>query len=188
LGGNDILNGSNSVDYLYGGSGDDQLKGENSGDFIYGGSGSDQISGGAGNDNLYGGSGADTIDGDNGSDLIVGGYGADQLTGGSGSNTFVYLSIRDSTPTEFDVITDWSAGTNKIDLSAIDANSSADGLQNFTSVTNTSTLTAHKVVWFYDVSSNETIIKADVNGDTTADLEIHLTGNITLHQSDFTLV
>ena len=188
LGGNDILNGSNSVDYLYGGSGDDQLKGENSGDFIYGGSGSDQISGGAGNDNLYGGSGADTIDGDNGSDLIVGGYGADQLTGGSGSNTFVYLSIRDSTPTEFDVITDWSAGTNKIDLSAIDANSSADGLQNFTSVTNTSTLTAHQVVWFYDVSSNETIIKADVNGDTTADLEIHLTGNITLHQSDFTLV
>ena len=81
--------------------------------------------------------------------------------------------------------TAYSAGTNKIDLSIIDANVNSSGTQHFTSVTNSSTVAANQVTWFYDNGSGETIVRADVTGDTIADLEIHLAGNITLHQSDF---
>lgn len=185
LGGDDTLYGNNGGGFLYGGSGDDKLHGGTGSDKIYGGSGSDHIFGDNGNDRLFGGSGVDMINGGNGSDLIVGGFGADNLTGGSGSNVFKYLSVGDSTPSEFDVITDFPAGANKVDLSTIDADVNSGGTRHFTTVTNSSTVTANQVTWFYDSGSGQTIVRADVTGDMTADLEIHLVGNVALHQSDF---
>jgi hypothetical protein len=40
---------------------------------------------------------------------------------------------------------------------------------------------------YVKLRSGQTIVRADVTGDMTADPEIHLAGNIALHQSDFLL-
>lgn len=80
--GNDIFNGSSSVDVIWGYGGND---------VIYGNGGSDTLKGDAGNDTLSGGTGADTLNGDIGTDtasyasalvgiaadLSIGGYSGD---------------------------------------------------------------------------------------------------------------
>ena len=45
----------------------------------------------------------------------MGGYGADTLSGSSGTDKFVYLDIKDTG----DTITDFTPGSDKIDLSAL---------------------------------------------------------------------
>jgi Ca2+-binding RTX toxin-like protein len=65
------------------------------------------------NDQLINGtSRCDTLTGSDGNDIITGFKGADILTGGAASDQFVYTSIRDAG----DQITDFVAGTDKIDL------------------------------------------------------------------------
>ncbi|MFN6535591.1 MAG: CARDB domain-containing protein [Nostoc sp. EkiNYC01] len=67
-------------------------------------------------DQIFNGtSGRDTVTGDDRNNLITGLQGADTLTGGVGSDRFVYISIRDAG----DTITDFVAGTDKIDLSQL---------------------------------------------------------------------
>ena len=64
-----------------------------------------------------------------GNDTLAGGGGADTLTGGAGANRFVF-SVADLGSS--DEITDFShAHGDKIDLSAIDANSGVAGDQAF---------------------------------------------------------
>jgi Ca2+-binding RTX toxin-like protein len=81
---------------------------------------------------LFGGAGNDVITGGHGADLIVGGGLADALTGGAGADTFRYDSTSDSTAGAPDLIGDFTSGTDKIDLSRIDANTIAAGDQAFT--------------------------------------------------------
>lgn len=75
------------------------------------------ITGGSGNDTLTGGAVADTISGGAGDDTLTGGTGADILTGGTGTNIFAFAEGDTGIPTvtNFDTITDWTAGTNIID-------------------------------------------------------------------------
>lgn len=77
FGGNDIINGSNYVDYLIGGDGSDTLYGNNGDDIIVGGTGNDKLHGGNGDDRIYGGDGADVLWGDAGNDVMWGGDGND---------------------------------------------------------------------------------------------------------------
>lgn len=72
-------------------------------------------------DILIGTKDANVLDGGAGNDTITGGKGSDTLTGGSGNDTFKYIEIKDSRPGISDHITDFTAGSDKIDLSAIDA-------------------------------------------------------------------
>ena len=72
-------------------------------------------------DILIGTKDANVLDGGAGDDTITGGKGSDTLTGGSGNDTFKYIEIKDSRPGISDHITDFTAGSDKIDLSAIDA-------------------------------------------------------------------
>ncbi|MBQ4404016.1 MAG: hypothetical protein II857_06345 [Selenomonadaceae bacterium] len=69
------------------------------------------IVGGSGNDYLIGGSGNDLIKGGKGNDSLTGGAGNDSLTGGAGNDIFIYTGGKD-------VISDYSAGEDKIKLSA----------------------------------------------------------------------
>lgn len=64
---------------------------------------------------LTGTAGRDTLVGTPGDDVITGLAGADRLTGGAGRDTFVYTSLRDGS----DTITDFTPGTDRIDLSAV---------------------------------------------------------------------
>ena len=130
------------------------------------------ITGNAGNNVLAGLGGADVIIGGGGNDKITGGGGGDTLTGGPGNDTFVLAAVADSIPATPDIITDFFHGQDKFDFSAIDANTSsskaAKGDQAFLFAGQNADVVANSVTWFE--SGSNTIVQADVNGDTTADL------------------
>jgi Ca2+-binding RTX toxin-like protein len=180
------VNGSNSTsDILFGGAGNDTLNGLSQDDTLYGGSGNDTLNGGNGTDTLYGGSGTDGVNGDNGGDILIGGYGADTVNPGSGSADIIrYLSLLDTN----DTIIGFEVGSDKIDLSAIDANSNVGGAQDFVwgdSQTG-QYVEAHSVTWF--TSGGNVTVLADTDGDlTTAEFSITLNGITSINESDFIL-
>ena len=153
-------------------------------DNIYGGSGNDTIKGNDGDDTIYGGSGSDTINANNGNDTIIGGFGSDLLTGSNGDDRFVYLSVADSNAAQFDVISDFRSGSDRIDLAAL-------GALAFLALTSTSTsVPAHTVAWIYDSAANETIVYVNPTDQTlnigdSGLLEIHLQGIVSVAASDF---
>ncbi len=162
-------------------SGDDTLSGNSQNNTIDGLGGNDRIDGGAGNDTLIGGAG---------NDILIGGAGRDTMTGGTGSDVFLFKSLADmgSTASTRDIITDFTPGTDKIDLSAIDANSKVAGLQNFVFLPadhQSFTGKPGELAWETDTARNVTIIQGDVNGDGVHDFEIQLSGIKTLKASDF---
>jgi Ca2+-binding RTX toxin-like protein len=110
----------------------------NSGDNVFDASaftlGKVRISAGAGHDTLLGGSAGDSLDGGRGDDHLTGGAGKDSLAGGAGADIFRLLTVGDSGPTLAlrDVIRDFDAGQgDRLDLSAIDADSTVAGRQAF---------------------------------------------------------
>ncbi|WP_292442532.1 VCBS domain-containing protein [Mesorhizobium sp.] len=158
-------------------------------DVLYGNGGADSIFGLAGNDTLFGQGGNDTLSGGDGNDRLVGGVGADTLTGGLGSDTFYYgTAVSDSAPGagNFDTITDFVHGVDKIDLSSIDANTGSGGDQAFLFGGSNTATVANSITWS-EVGGN-TVVHVDVNGNTSADLQITLTGvGLGLTASDFVL-
>jgi len=182
--GDSIAGGGNDGQIVYGGAGNDTLNGTGKGDAIYGGSGNDTIKGNDGDDTIYGGSGSDTINANNGNDIIIGGFGSDLLTGSNGDDRFVYLSVADSNAAQFDVISDFKSGSDRIDLAAL-------GALAFLALTSTSTsVPAHTVAWIYDSAANETIVYVNPTDQTLSIgdsglLEIHLQGIVSVAASDF---
>jgi Ca2+-binding RTX toxin-like protein len=79
--GDDVISGEAGADTLGGGAGDDTILGGLNDDKLYGGTGDDFIMGGAGNDYLDGGSGSDLLLSSSGGDTLVGGAGDDYLLG-----------------------------------------------------------------------------------------------------------
>lgn len=65
---------------------------------------------------FYGSDGADDFAGGAGDDLIYGLGGGDRLAGGAGADTFVYSRISNSTGADYDSLTDFDAGEDRIDL------------------------------------------------------------------------
>ncbi|MBI3506723.1 MAG: M10 family metallopeptidase C-terminal domain-containing protein, partial [Proteobacteria bacterium] len=195
--GNDTISGLNGVDTIYGKAGDDTLNGNQQNDTLYGGSGNDTLNGNDQDDTLYGGSDNDTLNGNDNNDTLYGGLGIDNLsggagqdtlTGGSGVDTFTFSAIGDSDKdaSKSDVITDFLHGTDKIDLSGIDANTSTGGNQAFAFGGNNVNTVANSVTW--SESGGNTIIHIDNSGNTTADMQIVLTGTgLGLTSSDFIL-
>jgi VCBS repeat-containing protein len=183
-----VAGGGDVTQIVYGGAGADTLNGTGVNDIIYGGSGNDTIKGNNGDDVIYGGSGNDTINGSNGNDKIIGGFGADALTGGNGNDIFVYLSATDSRAGQFDTVSDFISGSDKIDLTAMGALGFVILALNSTSTS----VPAHTIAWIYDSSANETIVYVN-STDHTLDigdsslLEIHLQGIATIEASDFIL-
>jgi Ca2+-binding RTX toxin-like protein len=148
------------------------------------------ITGNDANNVLAGLGGADVISGGGGNDKIQGGLGGDTLTGGPGNDTFVLAAVADSAPAAPDIIMDFLHGQDKLDFSAIDANTSsskaAKGDQAFLFAGQDPNVVANSVTWFEN--GGNTIVQADVNGDTTADLSIVLIGiNLHLSVSDLIL-
>ena len=131
-------------------------------DRLTGNSAANQLSGGAGNDTLSGGLG---------NDVLVGGAGKDSLTGGAGNDIFDFnaLSELGLSSTSRDVITDFTVGLDKIDLSTIDANTSLAGDQAFAFVSSF-TATAGQVRY------SGGIVYLNTDADTAAEFEIALMG------------
>lgn len=183
-----IAGGGNTGQIIYAGAGSDTVNGTGKADILYGGSGNDTIKGNDGDDAIYGGSGNDTINGNNGSDTITGGFGADQLTGSNGNDHFVYLFVADSNANQFDTVTDFTSGSDKIDLTAL----GALGFVLLALSSTSASVPAHTIAWLYDSTANETIVYVNPT-DRTLDigdsglLEIHLQGIATIDASDFIL-
>jgi Ca2+-binding RTX toxin-like protein len=200
---NDILEGNAGPNVLNGGTGIDTVSYEHATAAVTvslaitsaqntSGAGSDTLSnfenliGSAFNDTLTGSAGANAINGAAGDDAIKGGGGADILTGGPGNDSFVFAALTDSPPTAPDTITDFTHGVDIINLSAIDANTASRGDQAFLFGGQNANVVAHSVTW--TESGGNTIVHADVNGNTTADLTIILSGiHLQLTASDFIL-
>ncbi|MGO1078432.1 M10 family metallopeptidase C-terminal domain-containing protein [Inquilinus sp. CA228] len=150
--------------------------------------GIENVSGSDGNDGLAGNAGANTLQGWNGNDVLVGAGGTDTLTGGAGADRFVYQATTDSAVgVNADLITDFShAQVDRIDLSAIDANSGLAGDQAFTFV-GAGPYTGVAGQLIYSISGGVTTIGGDTNGDGSSEFHIRLTGAIALVGSDFVL-
>ncbi|MEI5659766.1 putative Ig domain-containing protein, partial [Acinetobacter baumannii] len=64
------VNGTSSIDTLYGASGNDTITGLAGNDVLYGQSGNDTLNGGTGNDTMYGGKGDDIFVIDSSTDIV----------------------------------------------------------------------------------------------------------------------
>jgi Ca2+-binding RTX toxin-like protein len=175
--GNNVT-GTSGGDAISGTSTNPALRTTNAEDTVYGRDGHDTISGLAGDDWLFGEAGNDTL---------TGGLGADRLTGGLGKDEFVYNAVAESTLGARDVITDFSRSqSDKINLSAIDANSNAANNQAFTFIGAAAFSNVAGQLRF-ETSNGVTLISGDVNGDGVADFQIEVTGPLTPVASDFVL-
>ena len=148
--------------------------------------GQDYQCGSGGNDWLEGGGGADRVMGSTGNDRLLGGSGRDWLNGGSGADIFIFRSLSDSTLVARDIIEDFVRGIDKIDLSAIDANTKRAGDQAFVFAGRSASAAPNSVNWFE--SSGNTVVQLDVDGNKTADMQIVLVGtNLGRTAADFVL-
>ncbi|GAB3392444.1 M10 family metallopeptidase C-terminal domain-containing protein [Azotobacter armeniacus] len=98
------------------------IEGTEAGDSLIGSAAAESLAGRAGDDYLHGGAGADILDG---------GLGRDTLAGGSGADLFRFSSLEDSYRTDSegfsDLILDFDAGEDRIDLSALGFTGLGDG-------------------------------------------------------------
>jgi Ca2+-binding RTX toxin-like protein len=179
------VTGSAYADDLWGNDGVNVLKGMDGNDSLKGFGGADTLYGGDGNDNLYGNDGNDTLHGENGNDRLTGGAGADIMIGGAGADTFVFTSLTESTVAAPDQINDFSdlAG-DKIDLSAIDANTLVDGNQAFIWIGNDNAFTPDFGAG--QLRFNGGFVEGDVNGDFVVDFRIQVS-SAPIHDYGFVL-
>lgn len=183
--GNDSLSGLGGDDALAGLSGDDAISGGAGRDAVHGGSGLDRIDGGEGNDLLFGGDdndivlgglGNDYLNGDEGDDTINGGAGDDSLSGGSGRDVFLFTELGGR-----DEIEDFRKGSDKIDLSDLDAITGNAGHDSFRWIGKNAFSGAAGELRSYR-EGGDYFLAGDVDGDRVADFVIQT--NTQIIQSD----
>lgn len=111
----------------------------------------------------------------NSADNILSGLdGKDILTGGAGADTFTYQNVSDSLGDTYDVITDFSMlQSDKIDLSAVDADSIQTGKQLFHYIGMTN-FTKQAAQLRFDSTTHQ--LQGDTNSDGKAEFVIELSG------------
>jgi serralysin len=159
----------------------ENVTGSNFSDDLRGDGLSNVLLGLSGNDILLGRGGNDTLYGDGGNDRLIGGAGADVFVGGVGSDTFVFAG-GDSLPSVRDRIDDFLSGTDKIDLSAIDAKSGTLFDQAFTYIGSQAFSGTAGQLNFANG-----LLSGDTNGDRVADFQVQVLGVSTMFASDFIL-
>ncbi len=141
---------------------------------------------------LNGDGSTDKLLGGAGNDTLIGGAAKDILSGGTGADTFLFNAISDSgisTTTRDSIIDFQSTQGDKIDLSAIDANTSAIGNNAFTSLTVGGASFSVNTPGLLHFSSTTTdcILYGNNDNDTAADFSILLSGITILSKTDFIL-
>jgi len=122
----DTIDGGVGNDMLFGGRDEDLMEGGDGDDWMFGNLDEDRMNGGAGNDILFGGQDEDTMNGGDGDDVLIGDRDEDVLTGGAGADTFVLQRDPeemfdddddfDELDDDFDLITDFQAGVDRLGL------------------------------------------------------------------------
>ncbi|MBO1904894.1 M10 family metallopeptidase C-terminal domain-containing protein [Microvirga sp. 3-52] len=210
--GNDLIDAGMGIDTVYGGAGDDRIMASvNDGNDVYYG---DDMTGGTGNDTLdmsaitanitanlgaNGGSGsvfstqsgADTIWGienivtGSGNDTITANHAVNVIDGGAGNDVFRFLSAADASG---DTILGFQPG-DRLDLSAIDANTGAGGKQAFTLANGSSFTGPAQLVISHETrdDGDYTVVSGNTTGPDAAEFKISLKGIHDLKASDFVL-
>ncbi|WP_236708408.1 type I secretion C-terminal target domain-containing protein, partial [Pseudomonas sp. Root562] len=125
----------------------------------------DNLTGDNNSNIITGGLGNDVLKGEGGDDFLIGGLGNNTLTGGSGADTFQWLKGNSG----HDVITDFTPGTDKLDLSQLlqGENGSAASLDDYLHFTvsgsGASLVTSIDVSGMAGAAPNQTIDLAGVN-------------------------
>jgi serralysin len=149
---------------------------------------------GAGNDSIIGNGAGNILDGGGGADVLGGGIGNDRLLGGDGGDVFVfgglgdshdYASRSDGKKLVPDMLPDFVSGTDRIDLSAIDANRATEANDAFTYV-GAGAFTGVAGQLRAETVGNQVHILGDMDGDGRADLHI-IAGGTQILVSDFVL-
>lgn len=179
-----------------GGWGADTIHGSSAANRLEGGAGADKLFGKGGDDRLFGGIGDDELSGDAGKDRITGGGGADKMWGGGGADVFVFDTTADSTTAAPDWIMDFRRGTDKIDVSAIEANLHTGAPNDFARVTyfdapgteagfSAGTINVRHINGMTQVAFN--VSDNTVNGVDAPEMLVKLDGTHNLTLSDFIL-
>ena len=140
---------------------------------------------------LTGNSGANNLNGGAGNDNLIGGSGKDNLTGGLGADKFKFNAVAETgnTVTTRDIIADFKHNQgDKIDLSAIDANTAFTGNNAFSALKLGGTFSgvfANPGELYFDQSAH--ILYGNNDADSTADFSIQLTGVNSLAAADLLL-
>lgn len=205
LGGDDRLLGGRGADTMAGGEGNDRYVVDDAGDVVQedagegrdiiltrvdyalaAGSEVELLRGYRDTDGLIltGNEFGNRIVGGDGDDTITGGLGRDVLVGGDGDDTFVFGSTADSNPAMRDLIVDFMVGSDRIDLSAIDA-IPGGGDSAFHFIGNAA-FGAAGDLRVYTAGTN-TVVAGEVNGDGRADFMVVLRGLVGLQETDFLL-
>jgi Ca2+-binding RTX toxin-like protein len=177
-------------------SGFENVEGGSGADHFFGSAGVDMIDGAYGNDSLDGRAGRDILIGGEGKDVFIGGAGADILQGGElfqARDIFKFNAISDSgvTATTWDLVAHFDKGllatSDRIDLSAIDANPFLAGNQAFKFL-GAGAFTAAKVGELrLTVSGGNTFVHLDTDHDNGNEMVIEIDGVVGLHAADFIL-
>jgi hypothetical protein len=140
---------------------------------------------GTGPTTLYGSLGAHLFGG-SAENNFVAGFGREFIFGGAGANVFTFINPnRGDSPSE---ISNFDPAKDVIDLSHIDANLTAAGVQNFTCIgTNALTSAGAQVDYVQDAATDTTTVQATLAGDATPDLVFQIAGLFTLTAANFAL-
>ncbi|HVQ07949.1 MAG TPA: M10 family metallopeptidase C-terminal domain-containing protein [Allosphingosinicella sp.] len=139
---------------------------------------------GAGDDRLTGNDAGNILRGGGGNDIIQGGLGGDRPEGGTGADIFVFggpLDSRERGPRSDgrkampDQLPDFVSGTDRIDLSQIDANAGTAGDDAFTFI-GAGAFTGSAGQLRAAVIGGQVHIYGDMDGDAGADLHIIASG------------
>jgi len=186
--GGDAIAGYDGDDLIDGGADGDQLDGGTGDDRVLGRAGDDMVFGDDGEDWLTGGNGADTIYGGDGSDTLTGGANRDSMTGGADADLFVFRTASDTGIATWtrDIIADFEAGLDVLDLSGVDARIGVAGNQAFTWL-GTGAFTGVAGQLRYFLSGSTLIVEGTLNADLVADFTIRLNGETALAVDDLIL-
>jgi len=170
---NDRIRG---VENLEGSGRDDRLTGNDEVNLLLGGDGNDYLSGEADNDTLTGGAGDDTL---------TGGAGDDTLTGGAGADIFRYGGEASALGRDF--IRDFLRGSDRIDLSSVDANGSEDGNPQFIWRGTSGFLPGIAGQVRYSLVGNDVVVEISTDQVSDPEATITIVGIDALSVADFIL-
>ncbi|MDD0844867.1 calcium-binding protein [Pseudomonas sp. Gutcm_11s] len=141
---------------------------------LTGNNASNVLNGRAGNDSIYGGGG---------DDRLIGGAGKDSLNGGAGNDIFDFNTLSEIglTSTNWDIITDFISGSDRIDLSTLDANTATADNDAFTAIIN-STAAFTQAGQLKLVNG---VLYGNTDADASAEFAIQLLGVSSVSLADF---
>lgn len=135
------------------------------------------------NDTLTGSATGNVLNGGSGNDRLTGGAGKDTLIGGAGNDVFVFSALTDSGPINdtWDVIKDFVQGTDRIDLSKLDANTAAGGDNAFTKIIGSASAFSAAG----QLRLTDGVLYGNTDADADAEFAIQLIGVASVKLADF---